>query len=277
MGKDHYTAAREGTDEIGLAVAATTFSIIAVFVPIAFMPGVGGQWFKPFALTMACSVLVSLFVSFSLDPMLSAYWADPHVEEHEKAWITRAARQVQPLVQSSGTELQAGDRVGAGSPLAVVGARGGHVRRRARDAVIKIGGNALVGFGFFPEDDQAELNVTSRRRRARTSSTRASRPRRSRGMMRTHPEVRYDVHDDRRRPTGAVDIGEALRALVPKDERDHERRGDLGAQLRDELKTIGGAKIAVFATDWGGGHEADPAAAARQRHAMSWRSTPSAR
>ncbi len=89
MGKDHYTASREGTDEIGLAVAATTFSILAVFVPIAFMPGVGGEWFKPFALTIACSVLVSLFVSFSLDPMLSAYWADPHVPEERKAWITR--------------------------------------------------------------------------------------------------------------------------------------------------------------------------------------------
>ena len=89
MGKDHYTASREGTDEIGLAVAATTFSILAVFVPIAFMPGVGGQWFKPFALTIACSVLVSLFVSFSLDPMLSAYWADPHVPEEKKAWITK--------------------------------------------------------------------------------------------------------------------------------------------------------------------------------------------
>ena len=89
MGKDHYTAAREGTDEIGLAVAATTFSILAVFVPIGFMPGVGGQWFKPFALTIACSVLVSLFVSFSLDPMLSAYWADPHVPEDRKPWITK--------------------------------------------------------------------------------------------------------------------------------------------------------------------------------------------
>ncbi|HJQ19283.1 MAG TPA: efflux RND transporter permease subunit, partial [Gemmatimonadaceae bacterium] len=89
MGKDHYTAAREGTDEIGLAVAATTFSILAVFVPIGFMPGVGGQWFKPFALTIACSVFVSLFVSFSLDPMLSAYWADPHKTEDEKWWITK--------------------------------------------------------------------------------------------------------------------------------------------------------------------------------------------
>jgi len=72
MGKDHMTASHEGTDEIGLAVAATTFSIVAVFVPVAFMYGVAGQWFKPFALTIASSVLVSLFVSFSLDPMLSA-------------------------------------------------------------------------------------------------------------------------------------------------------------------------------------------------------------
>jgi HAE1 family hydrophobic/amphiphilic exporter-1 len=89
MGKDHYTAAREGTDEIGLAVAATTFSILAVFIPIGFMPGVGGQWFKPFALTIAASVFVSLFVSFSLDPMLSAYWPDPHQTEEQKWWITK--------------------------------------------------------------------------------------------------------------------------------------------------------------------------------------------
>ncbi|HEX5725355.1 MAG TPA: efflux RND transporter permease subunit [Longimicrobiaceae bacterium] len=90
MGKDHYTASREGTDEIGLAVAATTFSIVCVFVPIAFMGGLAEQWFAPFALTIAFSVLVSLFVSFSLDPMLSAYWADPHQAEHEKSFITRA-------------------------------------------------------------------------------------------------------------------------------------------------------------------------------------------
>ena len=60
-----------------LAVAATTFSIVVVFVPIAFMGGIAEQWFAPFALTIACSVLVSLFVSFSLDPMLSAYWPEP--------------------------------------------------------------------------------------------------------------------------------------------------------------------------------------------------------
>src|SRR5438270_10718285 len=84
MGVDHMQAAHEGTDEIGLAVAATTFSIVSVFVPVGFMPGIAGQWFKPFALTIACAVLVSLFVSFSLDPMLSAYCPDPQLDAHER-------------------------------------------------------------------------------------------------------------------------------------------------------------------------------------------------
>jgi HAE1 family hydrophobic/amphiphilic exporter-1 len=76
-GADRRSAALNGTAEIGLAVAATTFSIVAVFVPVAFMPGVAGEWFRPFGLTVVASVLVSLFISFTLDPMLSAYWGDP--------------------------------------------------------------------------------------------------------------------------------------------------------------------------------------------------------
>ena len=76
-GSDRVTAAREGTAEIGLAVAATTFAIVAVFVPVAFMGNGPGQWFKPFALTVVASVIVSLLISFTLDPMLSAYWGDP--------------------------------------------------------------------------------------------------------------------------------------------------------------------------------------------------------
>ena len=77
LGEDRRTAALKGTAEIGMAVAATTFSIVAVFVPVAFMPGVSGEWFRPFGLTVVASVLVSLFISFTLDPMLSAYWGDP--------------------------------------------------------------------------------------------------------------------------------------------------------------------------------------------------------
>ncbi len=76
-GEDRVAAARNGTAEIGLAVTATTLSIVAVFVPVAFMGGGAGEWFRPFAVTVAASVLVSLFISFTLDPMLSAYWGDP--------------------------------------------------------------------------------------------------------------------------------------------------------------------------------------------------------
>ncbi|NCT85363.1 MAG: efflux RND transporter permease subunit [Comamonadaceae bacterium] len=77
MGKDHHTAAADGTNEIGLAVMATTFAICAVFVPVAFMGGIIGKFFYPFGITVAVAVLVSLFVSFTLDPMLSSVWHDP--------------------------------------------------------------------------------------------------------------------------------------------------------------------------------------------------------
>jgi hydrophobic/amphiphilic exporter-1 (mainly G- bacteria), HAE1 family len=84
FGRNHLEAARLGTSEIGLAVMATTFSIIAVFVPIAFMKGIIGRFFYEFGITVAFAVLVSLFVSFTLDPMLSSRWYDPAVETNRR-------------------------------------------------------------------------------------------------------------------------------------------------------------------------------------------------
>src|SRR5262245_41063725 len=71
-GEDAFTAARKGTAEIGLAVMATTFTILAVFLPVGFMTGIVGQFFKSFALTIAFAVSMSLLVAFTLDPMLSS-------------------------------------------------------------------------------------------------------------------------------------------------------------------------------------------------------------
>ncbi|CAG0962706.1 Multidrug resistance protein MdtC [Burkholderiales bacterium] len=93
-GSERRRAALEGTAEIGLAVTATTMSIVAVFVPVAFMPGVSGEWFRPFGLTVVASVLVSLLISFTLDPMLSAYWGDPPGFQHAprrglSRWLAR--------------------------------------------------------------------------------------------------------------------------------------------------------------------------------------------
>jgi len=86
MGQDHHTAARKGTDEIGLAVMATTFAICAVFVPVAFMKGIVGKFFFPFGITVVSAVVVSLFVSFTLDPMLSSVWRDPPAVTLQRLW-----------------------------------------------------------------------------------------------------------------------------------------------------------------------------------------------
>jgi HAE1 family hydrophobic/amphiphilic exporter-1 len=77
MGKSHIQAALDGTNEIGLAVLATTLSIVAVFLPLAFMEGIVGRFFMQFGVTVSVAVLISLFVSFTLDPMLSSVWYDP--------------------------------------------------------------------------------------------------------------------------------------------------------------------------------------------------------
>lgn len=84
MGKSHRQAALEGTSEIGLAVLATTFSIVAVFLPVAFMEGILGRFFLQFGVTVSVAVLISLFVSFTLDPMMSSVWYDPSVDPKVK-------------------------------------------------------------------------------------------------------------------------------------------------------------------------------------------------
>ncbi|AMO24269.1 efflux RND transporter permease subunit [Ramlibacter solisilvae] len=85
MGKGPFQASLDGTQEIGLAVLATTFSIVAVFLPIGFMGGIIGKFFHEFGITIVAAVMISMFVSFTLDPMLSSVWHDPEIEAHGKA------------------------------------------------------------------------------------------------------------------------------------------------------------------------------------------------
>lgn len=84
MNKDHKQAALDGTNEIGLAVLATTLSIIAVFLPVAFMDGILGRFFLQFGVTVSVAVAISMFVAFTLDPMLSSVWYDPSTEANAK-------------------------------------------------------------------------------------------------------------------------------------------------------------------------------------------------
>jgi HAE1 family hydrophobic/amphiphilic exporter-1 len=247
MGKDHVTASHEGTDEIGLAVAATTFSIVAVFVPIAFMYGVAGQWFKPFALTIASSVMVSLFVSFSLDPMLSAYWPDPQVEAHERRnpvaraldrfnqWFNRQAERYKSLVS------WALDHRVAMVTIAIAS----FVGALALPAV------GLVGASFFGTEDQSEVNIAietppgSNLAYTRIKAEEAAR------IARSHKDVVRFTYTTTGGQTGDVNVGQVYVRLVPKADRNIGAE-DFGRQLRKEVGQIAGAQMSVFTNSFGG-------------------------
>ncbi len=88
MGKSAYQASIDAADEIGLAVVATTFSIVAVFLPVGFMPGVSGQFFKNFGFTVVAAVLLSLAVARMITPMIAAYFLKAHGEaKHGEGWM----------------------------------------------------------------------------------------------------------------------------------------------------------------------------------------------
>jgi hydrophobe/amphiphile efflux-1 (HAE1) family protein len=90
MGKSAYRAALEAADEIGLAVIAITFTIVAVFVPVSFMGGIAGQYFKQFGLVVAFAVLFSLLVARLITPLLAAYFMRSHGHDEREGWILRA-------------------------------------------------------------------------------------------------------------------------------------------------------------------------------------------
>jgi HAE1 family hydrophobic/amphiphilic exporter-1 len=154
MGKDHVRAAKEGTDEIGLAVLATTFSIIAVFVPVAFMGGIIGRFFFQFGITISVAVLLSLFVSFTLDPMMSSVWPEPH-HKGERNFFMRAV----------GGFNTAFDRMAVGYRGIIAWALRHRMATVALTALIFVatmGLGPLVGFSFFPETDRGEFVVMMR-------------------------------------------------------------------------------------------------------------------
>jgi len=250
MGKDHYTAAREGTAEIGLAVTATTLAIVAVFVPIAFLDGTAGQWFKPMALTIACSVLVSLFVSFSLDPMLSAYWPDPVVPEEKKGFITRTLDRFNRWFDGLAHRYRGVIAWALDHPKSIV------VLAVASFAVaIALPATGLVGGGFFPGDDRSELNMSVQTPPgANIDYMRLKIDEALKIAVETQPEIEYtfaSVGDG----SGSVDKGSVYFKLTPKGERDQSAE-EIGFALREDVNRIAGADVSVFTEDFQGAAKA---------------------
>lgn len=166
MGKDHGRAAREGTDEIGLAVIATTFAVVAVFVPVAFMGGMIGRIFFQFGVTVAFAVLVSLFVSFTLDPMLSSVWYDPEIEHGGKEAAHAAPRKKMNVIRRGALAFNEWfERVSDRYPRALDGALRHRGLVLAGGSLTVVGALLLVpklGFTWMPDVDTGEFSVNFR-------------------------------------------------------------------------------------------------------------------
>ncbi len=136
MGKSAYRAALEAADEIGLAVIAITFTIIAVFVPVSFMGGIAGQYFKQFGLVVAFAVFFSLLVARLITPLLAAYFMRTTRHSDKDGWLLRVyTRLVRWSVVHRYTSVALGLLIFAGS----------------------IGSFYLLPSGFLPADDQSRL------------------------------------------------------------------------------------------------------------------------
>jgi HAE1 family hydrophobic/amphiphilic exporter-1 len=246
LGEDHVAASHSGTDEIGLAVTATTFSIVAVFVPVAFMNGVAGQWFKPFALTIACAVLVSLFVSFSLDPMLSAYWPDPQLEAHQRrnpvaralerfnVWFDRQANAYKNLI---GWAL---DHRWTMVGLAVTSFVGAILLQRY-----------YGGAGFIPDSDRSEFDIQVQTPPGSNLDYMRTKLEELGQVVRTHREVAYTyatVGDAA--GSGAVDVADIYVRLVPKADR-HLDQNEISGVIRQEVMRVAGVTAWVFSNGFG--------------------------
>ena len=239
MGKSHHDAARDGTSEIGLAVTATTMSIVAVFAPIAFMGGLAGQWFKPFALTMACAVLVSLFVSFSLDPMLSAYWRDPHVAPARRKWLTRKLDVFNTWFDGLANRYRTVIAWALDHRVATVSIAVGSL-------VLAMVLQATVGgTDFLPATDKSAIVVTVDAPPGSRVEYTSRRAEVAAHIIRGHSEVlsTYTTVGN----GAAVDVAEIHVNLVRKDARKASQQ-EIGARLRRDLSAVPGARYTVFAS-----------------------------
>lgn len=236
MGKDHVRASHEGTDEIGLAVAATTFSIVAVFVPVGFMPGIAGQFFKPFALTIASAVLVSLFVSFSLDPMLSAYWADPQIEAHERR--NPIARALDRFNKWFDKQAERYERIIAWA----LDHRWWMIGIATMSLVLALGLQvAFGGFGFAPIADNSELNVSIETPPGSSLDFTRLKAEEISRTIRAHKEVAYTYTTvGSASGSGAVDEATVYVRLVPKKQRKISQM-HFGQIIRQEISHVTGA------------------------------------
>ncbi len=238
MGKDPRTAALDGTKEIGLAVLATTLSIVAVFLPVAFMGGIIGKFFFQFGVTVTCAVLLSMFVSFTLDPMLSSIWHDPHVHgqrggnafsrflDRFAAWLERLGDVYMQVIRWALAHRKSTLGIAAGS------------------LVVAFMLLSFIGKEFVPEPDLSEISVKFATPVGSSLAFTEQKVMQVDAIIRAHQEViatYATLNGGGGFETGKNEASFRV-ALKPKHERTLSQK-ELIAQLRRELAMVGGIDI----------------------------------
>lgn len=230
MGKDRTSAADEGTAEIGLAVTATTLTLVAVFVPVGMMNGIAGQFFKQFGITVAFSVLVSLFIAFTLTPMLSARYLK-HAEAKTDGAFFRRLNQFN----------QAFDRMSHRYSIFLRQALGHRGKVLAVSGALFVGSLFLVpllGSNFISNADNGEFTVSAEIDPGMSVKAVGELAGQITDVIRTAPEVTMTY------AVNTIDNINILVKLPPKNER---KRSDtlVMADLREKLNQIPGVKASV--------------------------------
>jgi HAE1 family hydrophobic/amphiphilic exporter-1 len=250
MGADYFTAASRGTREIVLAVLATTLSIVAVFVPVAFMGGIIGRFYYQFGLTVAWAVMVSLFVSFTLTPMMAAWWGvDPHTNgDRGGNFLTRGI---------TGFNRWFDDQ--AGKYRGVIRWALGHRKTTLGIAAASLVGAfmlfPLIGGGFMPEADNSEFMVTFETPEGSSLDYTWSKADQVLGTLRTLDGLDFTYTTIGSGQTGSVTKGEVFVKLTPSKERKPSQQ-QLMVVARERLAPIFGVKTAVLEAAGMGGAQA---------------------
>ena len=245
MGKDPYQASLDGTQEIGLAVLATTLSIVAVFLPIGFMGGIIGKFFHEFGLTIVAAVLISMFVSFTLDPMLSSVWHDPEIDKHGKP--REAPRSVYD--KTIGRVTHAFDR---GTERLSDGYQT-ILRWALRHKLATVLGSVaifvtsvlmlpLLGTEFVPKADFSELSVNYNTPVGSSLELTEAKARQVDAIVRELPETRYTVTTiNTGSAQGKIYASTYVRLI---DRKDRQRSVDqIAALLRERLGRVPGLTV----------------------------------
>ncbi|WP_157263546.1 efflux RND transporter permease subunit [Azohydromonas aeria] len=234
MGKSPYQAAMEAADEIGLAVVATTFTLIAVFLPTAFMSGIAGKFFKQFGWTASLAVFASLVVARMLTPMMAAYLLRPVVHAQPDGRLMRGYMRMAAWCLKHRWLTAGGAALFFAGSLALI---------------------PLLPTGFIPADDFGQSQVRIELPPGSTFEETRAAAEQARAILEPNPHVKRiytaigggATGSDPFLPAGMAEVNKASLTLnlTPREERPGLRKQAIEAQLREAMQALPGVRVAV--------------------------------